>query len=48
MMMKLNLHAIPGTPPDLTNPPKGDAFAPRNQYAIAIDFERATTYVSNI
>lgn len=31
---------IPGTPPDLTNPPKGDAFAPRNQYALAIDFEK--------
>ena len=48
MMKKLSLHAIPGTPPDLTNPPKGDAFAPRNQYALAIDFEKATTYVSNI
>ncbi|KAA9027557.1 ABC transporter ATP-binding protein [Niallia endozanthoxylica] len=33
------LTAIPGTPPDLTNPPKGDAFAARNQYALAIDFE---------
>jgi len=33
------LDAIPGTPPDLTNPPKGDAFAARNQYALAIDFE---------
>ncbi|WP_080847200.1 ABC transporter ATP-binding protein [Cytobacillus gottheilii] len=33
------LAAIPGTPPDLTNPPKGDAFAARNQYALAIDFE---------
>ena len=22
------LYAIPGTPPDLLNPPKGDAFAP--------------------
>jgi oligopeptide transport system ATP-binding protein len=33
------LAAIPGTPPDLTNPPKGDAFAPRNKYALAIDFE---------
>jgi oligopeptide transport system ATP-binding protein len=37
----VELHAIPGTPPDLTNPPKGDAFAARNQYALAIDFEEA-------
>ncbi|MBL4952397.1 ABC transporter ATP-binding protein [Neobacillus sp. OS1-32] len=37
---KAELAAIPGTPPDLTNPPKGDAFAPRNQYALAIDFEQ--------
>ncbi|GHH98472.1 ABC transporter ATP-binding protein [Neobacillus kokaensis] len=36
---KSELAAIPGTPPDLTNPPKGDAFAARNQYAMAIDFE---------
>jgi oligopeptide transport system ATP-binding protein len=36
---KEELAAIPGTPPDLTNPPKGDAFAPRNRYALAIDFE---------
>ena len=34
------LHAIPGTPPDLINPPKGDAFAPRNPYAMEIDFEK--------
>ncbi len=38
---EVELHAIPGTPPDLTNPPKGDAFAPRNRYALAIDFEKA-------
>ncbi|NMD70791.1 ABC transporter ATP-binding protein [Bacillus sp. DNRA2] len=36
---KTELAAIPGTPPDLTNPPKGDAFAARNPYALAIDFE---------
>lgn len=36
---KSELAAIPGTPPDLTNPPKGDAFAARNPYALAIDFE---------
>ncbi|MER2058981.1 MAG: ABC transporter ATP-binding protein [Niallia sp.] len=34
------LAAIPGTPPDLTNPPVGDAFAARNPYALAIDFEQ--------
>ena len=33
------LFAIPGTPPDLHFPPKGDAFAPRNRYAMEIDFE---------
>ena len=36
---KGDLYAIPGTPPDLLNPPKGDAFALRNEYALAIDFE---------
>ncbi|MFC4403247.1 ABC transporter ATP-binding protein [Gracilibacillus xinjiangensis] len=33
------LLAIPGTPPDLIQPPKGDAFAARNEFALAIDFE---------
>ncbi|ERJ13136.1 ABC transporter ATP-binding protein [Haloplasma contractile] len=33
------LFAIPGTPPDMHYPPKGDAFAARNKYALAIDFE---------
>ncbi|WP_088012074.1 ABC transporter ATP-binding protein [Gottfriedia acidiceleris] len=33
------LVAIPGTPPDLLNPPKGDAFAPRNPNALKIDYE---------
>ncbi|RFB18230.1 ABC transporter ATP-binding protein [Bacillus sp. HNG] len=33
------LMAIPGSPPDLTNPPKGDAFAPRNRFAMKIDYE---------
>ncbi|UIJ67522.1 ABC transporter ATP-binding protein [Bacillus cereus] len=33
------LYAIPGTPPDLLKPPKGDAFAPRNPQALKIDFE---------
>ena len=34
------LHAIPGMPPVLLNPPKGDAFACRNEYALAIDYEK--------
>lgn len=34
------LHAIPGTPPSLLNPPKGDAFALRNPYAMQIDTEQ--------
>jgi oligopeptide transport system ATP-binding protein len=33
------LIAIPGSPPDLMNPPKGDAFALRSDYAMKIDFE---------
>jgi oligopeptide transport system ATP-binding protein len=33
------LYAIPGTPPNLLHPPKGDAFAPRNEYALQIDLE---------
>ncbi len=31
------LYTIPGTPPYLTNQPKGDAVAPRNKYALVID-----------
>ncbi|KRL05651.1 ABC transporter ATP-binding protein [Liquorilactobacillus oeni] len=34
------LEAIPGTPPDLLDPPKGDAFAARNPYAMKIDVEQ--------
>jgi oligopeptide transport system ATP-binding protein len=33
------LYSIPGAPPNLMHMPKGDAFAPRNAYALAIDFE---------
>ncbi|MGV3466099.1 MAG: dipeptide ABC transporter ATP-binding protein [Heyndrickxia sp.] len=33
------LISIPGSPPDLMDPPKGDPFAPRNEYAMAIDYE---------
>lgn len=34
------LASIPGTPPDLLDPPKGDAFAARNQYAMQIDHQK--------
>ncbi|MDX8360570.1 ABC transporter ATP-binding protein, partial [Cytobacillus sp. IB215316] len=33
------LYAIPGSPPNLINPPVGDAFALRSEYAMKIDFE---------
>ena len=33
------LDSIPGTPPNMIYPPKGDAFAARNKYALKIDFE---------
>ena len=36
---KEKLEAIPGTPPNMIYPPKGDAFAARNRYALNIDFE---------
>lgn len=34
-----DLYSIKGTPPNLFNEIKGDAFAPRNPQALAIDFE---------
>ncbi|MCF6460278.1 ABC transporter ATP-binding protein [Clostridium sp. Cult3] len=34
------LLVIPGTPPNMLYPPKGDAFAPRNRYAMKIDFKK--------
>ena len=33
-----DLYNIPGTPPDLMNPPKGDAFALRSSYAMKLDY----------
>lgn len=36
---KERLDAIPGTPPNMIYPPKGDAFALRSKYAMKIDFE---------
>ncbi len=34
-----SLYTIPGMPPNLVHPPAGDAFACRNEYALAIDYE---------
>jgi oligopeptide transport system ATP-binding protein len=36
---KERLDAIPGTPPNMIYPPRGDAFALRSKYAMQIDFE---------
>lgn len=36
-----SLYSLPGSPPDMANPPKGDAFALRSEYAMRIDFEEA-------
>ena len=36
---KERLEAIPGTPPNMIYPPKGDAFALRSKYAMKVDFE---------
>lgn len=38
------LSSIHGTPPNLFLPVKGDAFAPRNPYALAVDFEYRPPY----
>ncbi len=35
---KEKLESIPGTPPNMIHPPKGDAFAARNRYALEIDY----------
>lgn len=32
------LYAIPGSPPQMINPPKGDAFALRSEYSMKVDF----------
>jgi oligopeptide transport system ATP-binding protein len=40
LKQKGKLNAIPGTPPNMLFPPKGDAFALRNKYAMKIDFEK--------
>lgn len=34
------LPTLPGMPPTLIHPPKGDAFAERNIYAMRIDYEK--------
>lgn len=37
---KDSLYTIPGMPPTLINPLKGDAYACRNEYALGIDYEK--------
>ena len=37
---KDKLEAIPGTPPNMLLPPKGDAFAARNKFAMKIDYRK--------
>ena len=34
------LYNIPGTPPDMANLPTGDPFAPRNEFALEVDFKK--------
>lgn len=34
------LFSIDGTPPDLLNPPVGDPFAPRSEFALKIEYEK--------
>ena len=41
---KERLEAIPGTPPNMIYPPKGDAFAARSKYAMNIDYELQPPY----
>ncbi len=41
---KERLESIPGTPPNMIYPPKGDAFAERSKYAMAIDFKEEPPY----
>jgi len=38
------LHSIPGMPPNLLHPPRGDAFAARNAYALQIDYKKAPPF----
>lgn len=40
MDSSIELFSIDGTPPDLLNPPKGDPFAMRSDFAMKIDYER--------
>ena len=41
---KEKLEAIPGTPPNMIYPPKGDAFADRSRYAMNIDYREQPPY----
>ncbi len=39
------LYAIPGSPPNLLHKVPGDAFAPRNIFALNIDYRKGAAYV---
>jgi len=41
---KEKLDAIPGTPPNMLLPPRGDAFAARNKFALKIDYEEEPVF----
>ncbi len=41
---KGRLDAIPGTPPNMLLPPRGDAFAARNAYAFSLDFKQEAPF----
>lgn len=40
MKSREKLLSIPGTPPNMVDPPQGDAFAARNRYAMKIDLKK--------
>lgn len=39
-MAETRLYTIPGTPPNMLNKIEGDAFAPRNAYALNLDYKK--------
>ena len=40
LQTRQKLESIPGTPPNMIHPPRGDAFARRSRYAMEIDFQQ--------
>lgn len=45
MDSETELFSIDGTPPDLLEPPVGDPFAPRSEFALKIDYEKKPPFV---